>query len=367
MTEESRRERVVYLFGAGASHACAQAVGSAHSILMRDLTQELADRLRAFIDREHPSESRLKNLMNDVIDERTDVEHIITFLDDSSSSLHRQFATTLRQTFEDVLRDRLQQIVDEQGRVPDDLYVALLDIYDIPNLPEELAGILTTNYDSFLESAIRGSAKRALDVGVGFERDTIGELTRLLKLHGSFEWNTTWPITKANGGVTLWIPPGIQKAKAHYPFNLLWGLAREMLDCDVLRVVGSRLGPNDWDLISLLFATRHTNVSRGPYRVELIDSPGQALKLQDAHPYLGVTSILEIDSIGKFLVSEIGGGDPREYHSLSTEERKAIVDKAGAHHNWFRLWLKQKAEAIYRDLGSVETDAGAVQRFLESY
>jgi hypothetical protein len=334
---------------------------------MGDLTQELADKLRIWVDQNYADENSLKNLMNDVIDEQTDFEHIITFLDESSSSQHRAFATVLRQTFEIVLRDRLKQIEKEQNRVPDDLYFALLDMYEVPNLPEELAGILTTNYDSYLESAIRRSSNRSLDVGVAFEHSAIGGgRTRLLKLHGSFEWSETWPITKVDGGVTLWIPPGIQKAKGHYPFNLVWGLARELLDCDVLRVVGSRLGPNDWDLISLLFATRHTNVTRGPYKLELIDSPAQAIKLQTAHPYLGVTSLFELESIGKFLISEVGGGDPREYSSLGSDERAAIVDKA-TNHNWFRLWLTQKAEVTYRELGSVKTNEGAFERLMESY
>ena len=44
------RTKVVYLFGAGASHGCVKAVGSPHGILMRDLGIELSARLRALVD-----------------------------------------------------------------------------------------------------------------------------------------------------------------------------------------------------------------------------------------------------------------------------------------------------------------------------
>jgi len=38
-----KHDRVVYLFGAGASHACAKAVGSAYGTLMKDLVVDLFD------------------------------------------------------------------------------------------------------------------------------------------------------------------------------------------------------------------------------------------------------------------------------------------------------------------------------------
>ncbi len=64
-------------------------------------------------------------------------------------------------------------------------------------------------------------------------------------------------------------------------------MARDVLDCDVLRVIGCRLGSNDWDLISLIFSTHHANRDARPaYDIEIIDAPQHALQLQKAYPYL---------------------------------------------------------------------------------
>jgi hypothetical protein len=240
-------------------------------------------------------------------------------------------------------------------------------MYDVKGLAEELVGILTLNYDGYLEAAVQIALTYDLSPGVDLG-SPVGRKTplRVLKLHGSFDWTKTWPIT-AGEHHPLWIPPGIQKAKGHYPFNLLWGLAREVLDCDILRIVGCRLGSNDWDLISLLFNTRHTNSRRKPYRVEVIDSPKEAKRLQMEFPYLGVQSILEVEPIGSQLIAEFTGSSPRVYDSLTASEQQSVIDMAGTDKNWFRLWLKQMAEALHRDLGSVATGRGVFKSLLEAY
>jgi len=369
MNDDDRKLiRVVYLFGAGASHACAKSVGSAHGILMRDLSEAIADRVRLVVEEDFHGNESLRQLANDVVDAETDFEHIITFLDESSSGLHRKFASALRRVFEEVLRKRLDDIQSEQGRIPDDLYRVLIDMYSVPDFPEQLRGFLTLNYDGYLENALDRSGTRSCDRGIFLNDVKIGpNPVRTLKLHGSFDWDESWPVTLGRGDNTLWIPPGIQKAKEQYPFNLLWGYARELLDCDVLRVVGCRLGPNDWDLISLLFATRHINRSMEPYRVEIVDAPIQAARIQSEYPYLGVESILETEPIGSQLVAEFLGGAPLPFRMLATEQQKAVIANAGNDKNWFRLWLKQKAEITLRDLGSVATASGAFGEFLEAY
>ena len=99
---------------------------------------------------------------------------------------------------------------------------------------------------------------------------------RVIKLHGSFTWTDSWPVRRSRrlkSPDPLWIPPGIQKAKERYPFNILWGLAREQLECDILRVVGCRLSASDWDLISLIFSTHHTHGSNKPCLLYTSPSP----------------------------------------------------------------------------------------------
>lgn len=360
------RERVVYLLGAGATHACVTSVKSAYGILMRHLGPDLASSVRKLFEEDkYRDKESLRTLANSVINENTDFEHVITFLDESSSLLHKEFADQLRVIFERVLRHRLTQIQTEQGDAPVGLYTALLDMYEVRGFGEQLRGFLTLNYDQYLELAIAKLGIHALDAGVHLptSKDAKSHL-RVLKLHGSFGWNHSWPIT-TSGTSTLWIPPGIQKAKENYPFNLLWGLARELLDCDVVRIIGCRLGPNDWDLVSLLFTTRHASAGGRPYRIEVIDSPELATELQADFPYLDILSILEISRVGEQLVSEFIGGDPRPFKTLSDEDQQKAVKAAGTGKNWFRLWLKQMAETTYA-LGSIDTPSGVFKQLLES-
>jgi len=364
LNEKSRR--VVYLFGAGASHGCVEAVGSNRGILMKDLGPDLVSAVHELVKDEYGSRRELVALVNEVVNEEMDYEHLITFLDQSASAIHRAFAANLRDIFERVLKRKLDEINQELGRAPTGLYEALLDIYEVPGVDEVLAGILTVNYDEYIEQAIQSFQDRFVDFGIDVRGNgRKGNPIRLLKLHGSFGWEDAWPIVARGANKLCWIPPGIQKAKDRYPFNALWGLAREMLDCDVLRVVGCRLSPNDWDLISLLFSTRLTNAQGRTYSVELIGSPGHARDLALRYPYLSIRSVLELDEIGPQLVCELIGGKPRSYDSLPEDEQETVLQKADTVSNWFRLWLKQMAEWINRKYGSVDTPTGRLRKLLE--
>lgn len=362
-----KKDAVVYLFGAGASHGCVKAVGSTRGILMEDLGSDLASAVHQLVKEDHyKSHRELAALVNEVVDDETDYEHLITFLDQSTSAIHRDFADDLRGVFENVLKRKLEAIKQELGNDPTGLYEALLDIYEIPGVNEELKGILTINYDEYIEEAIHSFPNHSVDFGVNLlERERRGTPIRLLKLHGSFGWKDAWPIVASGGDSKLWIPPGIQKAKDRYPFNALWGLAREMLNCDVLRIVGCRLSPNDWDLISLLFATRLTHASGHMYSVEVISSPKHARRLAMEYPYLGIRSVLDLDEIGPQLVCEFIGGKPRSYESLREDEKETVWEKADSVSNWFRLWLKQMAEKINRECGSVITRHGRLRALME--
>jgi hypothetical protein len=359
-----KKVRVVYLFGAGASHGGVQAVGSAHGILMKDLALDLATALKARIS-EAPfaGVAGLIDLVNELVDREADFEHVITFLDQSVSGVHRLLADELRVIFESVLRRRLALIDDEVGESASDLYAALIDMYNLQEFNERLHGCLTLNYDAYLETAVRVLGYQP-DFGIPIRgRGSRGRVVTILKLHGSFSWSEQWPVTDTNPERTLWIPPGIQKAKERYPFNVLWGRARELLDCDVLRIVGCQLGANDWDLLSLLFSTRHAHAEGKVYDIEIIDSPWQAQRVRESFPYLDPRSIVEVEPIASQLVPELVGGAPRGFLDLSDDERRQILTLGP--RNWFQVWLKHKAETTYSDLGTDETKAGHFSRFLE--
>lgn len=363
--DSDTRKKVVYLIGAGASHGCVKRASSQYGILMRDLTQSLDEKLNQVVMDEYRSESALMDLLNSVISDDSDFEQIITFLDDSPSKIHRQFADKMRTVFQEVLVERLELIRNELGEDPVGLYAALFDMYEVPGCTESLLGIMTLNYDEYIERAAEKISGGAVDFGFRMRgTQQTQKAHRLLKLHGSFGWEDTWPTTVGNSGHPLWIPPGIQKAKQAYPFNVLWGLAREMLSCDVLRIIGCRLGPNDWDLISLLFTTRHVGNEYSPYTIEIIDSLKNAERLKNDFPYLDVRSIFDIDEIGPQIIGELTGDAPKDFGDL-TEDEKALLRNDTSSSNWFAIWLEQMAEVMTADLGSISTESGLFESLLQ--
>ncbi len=374
MTDITGSKKVAYLIGAGGSHACVKTLGSSNGILMSDLATDLVASIKRLVESDDQYRPLL-GVVNEIVGEEADFEHLITFFDESPSAVHRAFADGMREVFEDVLDARLQQIELEYGRSRTSLYAALFDMYNVKGIDETLHGVLTLNYDDYIEVAaaeIHDSPHIDLDFGASTSK---AKRSWFLKLHGSFAWEDAWPIRRretGNSSRPLWIPPGIRKGKERYPFNLLWGLARDVLDCDVLRVIGCRLGPSDWDLISLLFGTRHANRDRDlPYSIEIIDSPEQAVRLQESYPYLGVKSLFEIDTlgVGRNLVGEFLGTSPCRYDALSdadTTRLREVVEHRG-NENWFRQWLVQMGEGLQATLGeeSTDTDKGAFRRWLE--
>ena len=360
--------RVVYLIGAGGSQACISSIGSPHKLLMKDLVAPLSERLNELIVNNVPEDNGIKYLVNSVMDGTTNVEQVITFLEDAPSVRHRELADIMRTAFEDVLRATLDLIAQDAGADAVRLYKVLLDLHNISDYPETLRGIITTNYDEYLEAAIEEVYSDAVDFGIQVDPPPLAKVKfPLVKLHGSFGWEDSWPIQRnpGSGHTTLWIPPGIYKDKRNYPFNVLWGLARELLSCDLLRVVGFSLGPNDWDLISLLFASRHLNSSK-PLSIEIIDAPLQAHNLKKTFPYLELSSMLESEPIGSQLISELTGRPSPPFAELSNDDQQNLIEALGWDQNWFEVWLIARVETLFVDLGTVSTSSGIVQQFFEN-
>ena len=371
MTNYTPQRKVVYLFGAGASHACVDYWRSPHGILMRHLNRPIAQAVRAFVTSEGQERYRaLDDLTNDLSSDHTDYEQLITFLDDSPSAIHRSFAAELRKQFEMVLRERLNNNEDELGKNRFALYGILLDMYNVKGCPEDLHAALTINYDNYIEAAATALGY-SVDFGMAAPEDTTesSKILKLIKLHGSFYWTDAWPVLThfEDEEAPLWIPPGIYKAKDRYPFNLLWGVARELLQCDLLRVVGCNLSGNDWDLLSLLFTTRHGGApTTNAYEVEIIDSPKHARTLRRRYPYLDVRSMLEIEEmgVGRRIVEELTEGRHRSVESMSEEDLQAVDEM---NQNWFLVWLRQMAVSLDQDerVVSVETRKGMFERIWE--
>lgn len=365
------KRRVVYLLGAGATHGGVKLYGSNTSLLMPGLIVQLSTEMRKLLgDDRYRDHRNLEELLNSVVNEDTDFEQLITFLEDSVSITHREFAADLKNIFSTVLRARLDEVQAELGPHHSQLYATLIDMHRVEGVDEDLKGFLTLNYDGFLEDAIVQHLGEMIDFGVNVNPQNTGAMSdaiRVLKLHGSFTWNDQWPIAASDGVSGLWIPPGIRKTKTDYPFNAIWGLAREMLDCDVVRVIGCNLGANDWDLVSLLFTTRHLHASSGPYDVELITDVDTASRIKKSFPYLGAKHLVDIDIIGREIVGEMLATNPRDVADLEESDQRLLGEQLKANvSNPFAYWLKVKGELMQRDLPSIHTQLGLFESFVGS-
>lgn len=360
-----REQRVVYLLGAGATQGCISHAGSRHNLLMSGLAGPISEALQAAAT--HPGITRL---INDVLMSESpglDFEQLITFLEDSPTRIYRDFSDQIRDAFSSVLIERLDAVEKELGQNSSRLYAALVDMYSVQGTAETLGGFLTLNYDLLLERALI-ELGRGVDYGVN--TSTLGDpssAVKVLKLHGSFGWSEEWPIhAELRHTPGFWIPPGIRKSKNEYPFNAIWGSARELLACDVLRIIGCNLGPNDWDLVSLLFSTRHTHASAQPYRIEVISDFATAERIKKSFPYLDVSWLPELPGVGEQVVGEALQVDPVSFSTLSEEHQKQVTAWLGSNvGNPFRYWLTLMGEAMATDR-DLSTQSGIFDSFVAS-
>ena len=75
--------KVVYLFGAGASHGSARWSGSNTGILMYDLREDISNRIHEVVEStdEYRKDKALQQLISDVLDpDDSDIEQVITGL-----------------------------------------------------------------------------------------------------------------------------------------------------------------------------------------------------------------------------------------------------------------------------------------------
>lgn len=364
---EAAPRRVVYLLGAGATQGSVSYSGGTTNLLMRGLSPLLISGMQELINSEAESRALVGQFINDIMNEDADFEQLTTFLEDAPSAAHRRVAAQFKEVFFSVLQGELRATAAALGGSHSELLAALIDMHQVDRRAEDLAGFLTLNYDSFLEHAIETHLGMPVDYGVSVQpgRSEPSRSIRVLKLHGSFSWVDAWPMTlSATATSARWIPPGIRKAKSDYPYSAIWGLARELLDCDVVRIVGCKLRENDWDLISLLFTTMHAHADGRSYELEIIGRPQSAREIQRRFPYLRAKSILEIEGLGDSIVAEMLGGPPTRFASLAEKEQDIAEQSANKIGNPFAYWLTQMGEAMIRELGSISTDSGRFEAFV---
>lgn len=333
-------KRIAHLFGAGATQAEADYLGARPvNLLMRD--NPTGDGLSTRILQRSGVNGR-----SFMVDRGVDVEKLISLLAASGAARHATLAQEMRQLyFDEVIRG----LAEARVIATPQLAIALLEMHrktQFQRNVEKLIGILTTNHDGLLQIAFQ-EVLGAVNLGFPFASSEFtpamsSAVPPLLQLHGSFTWTFGVPIeirrlrpSSRYHPDTVWLPPAILKESKTYPFNRIASVAYALLvdACDVLRVVGSSLAQNDWNVLSLVFnAQRHREaVGRSTFKIELIMPHQHGVDIQGDCSYLSELTPIGFLTEGRFEAykEEPGTQDP-------------------GMNNVFAYWLKEKVTHHYR-------------------
>lgn len=341
------KKRIVYLFGTGASQGELSLGDAPRRILMQDII----DGLSIKISRQEIES--LSPVSNELSIEGIDVEHLITLYEASGTREHNDIARELKRNFRKEIQNRIDELGEAFSPI---LYKVLLDMHLIEALDEQLVALLTINYEDLLERAMQ-SVHNGINYSVKVSNRHTSfiiddDSPPILKLHGSFNWKTENPIAIVDNIVdeedVLWIPPGVVKKRGNYPFSMIWGRARELLECDILRIIGCSLSRNDWELVSLLYTTQKLRTDRQSYKIEIISPPRTCEEIKNNYKYLTIDGILDISDTREHLISEYFPhhvGKPVVGDVLEELMENVTSDR----YNMFAIWLRAKGEKLQRD------------------
>ena len=329
----------------------------------------MTSNIRDVIRTKYSSKPFSSKVWNEIMDDNYDLEHIISVLE---YQYNYSASNTLRDYYRNAIVELSQKIFHNRGtpgkrtfNLPYNLYTVLIDMHLNlkASLDEELLCIISLNYENILEKTIKKHLKFDIDYGIDTTPKTNVNKIPIFKLHGSFNWKNVRPIEVSNNMTTLnpintlWIPPGVEKRKENYPFNLLWGKALEMImSCDVVRVIGCSLSRNDWGLIPMLYTIQRFNTQGKKITIEIIDFPGTAEKIKNSYQYLNVISITEIKEVYSFYERKFPGA-PKD--KILEEIKHLIVSPA----NPLQLWLDAKIEDLIENSRKIKTKLAIVENF----
>lgn len=356
MKKKNGSKKIVYLLGTGATQAEISLRGETIRISMRDITDGILRKI------EKNNIKSLAVLKNELTAEYADIEHLITLYESTGIYKHEIMAKHLKKLFKEEIQERTRNIKPK-------LLTALIDMHGIAQLNEELKGILTLNYEDILEKAVQ-EVKGGVDYSIEMNcrhasLKKCKSTVPVLKLHGSFNWKNEFPIILTDDDNirkpenALWIPPGVEKRQERYPFSIIWGRAREALDCDVLRVIGCSLSRNDWQLVSLLYTTQKLNIHKKAYDIELIDYFDKGKEIRGRYSYLRFSLISEIKEVRDYLIKSFSL-DSAAGDKLSKDIEELLSDKK---NNIFDIWLRAKGEDLKNRNIPIKTSA----TFFENY
>lgn len=290
-----KHKKVVYLFGAGATHA---EVMNMHKDLTTRIIEEKGLLIKHVSKRVIAKAKKDKDFIKDIeyimrSDRPSNIEELVSLIETNRIEKASEKADRLRNLVEDDISSHLQGDKKSNGPV---LYKSLLELHKKIHEKEQVFGLITLNYDNLLDKAYKEILGKEPNycTRFGSRNDLPRNDLPLLKLHGSFEWPTI-KMGKNEFRVPI-MPLGIRKNYFELPFNFIWGRAGEILaECDTLRVIGCSLDRNDWGLIDLLFKS---HLWKGEsYEIEIIDFDDTGRDIRQHFGFLPrITKAREIES-----------------------------------------------------------------------
>ena len=313
--------RILYLFGAGATHAELANLEGDHleepflskkGLLIEHVSSRIIVKAQPFL-RSIQMVSAPKGPMN--------IELFISLIENSRFKRSNEITARLKQ----LVKSDIEGILTKTKRKRFYLHKALLELHQHPEVAgkEKLEGLISLNYDTVLDEAFREIYEHSPNYSFELNRREDSNFIPLLKLHGSFNWNRI----RVRGRPRSFeiIPLGASKNYLHIPYNFIWSRALELLcGCDVLRVVGCSLSPNDIHLIDLLFKA---HIERGrPFEIQIIARDNTGEDIQRNYGFF--REIKRLTEIEETLITELRPRNPFKAW-LASKSVKLLKEQIG--------------------------------------
>ena len=309
-------KNVVYLFGAGATHAELGLDSELEQKQQGLLISNVSDRV---IEKARRDTEYLKDLeMVSAVSGSLNIELLISLIE--NSKIHRWQEKT--RSLKDLIEKDIKGVLTPSRTRTFHLHNGLLELHCHPAMKEreEVIGLISLNYDDVLDKAYKAVLRTPPNYC--FSLDTSAPSSKnppLLKLHGSFNWNNQ-KIRGRRRTIEI-IPFGSSKNYLHSPYSFIWNRSLEtLIECDVLRVIGCSISPNDGHLIDLLF---RAHLEKGTaFQIEIIDSEEAGENIQKNYGFF--PKIKRLTEIEGNLIPERSPVNP------------------------FRTWLKHKGHRVLK-------------------
>lgn len=222
----AKQKQVVYLFGAGATHAEIsnlypdEDLDEKRGLLIGHVSSRVIERARR-------DPRYLKNVeMVSGTSGSLNIELLVSLLE--SSKIHGWAAKTAR--LKNLVEHDIKAVLKKSLTKRFFLHKALLEFHELPVVrsKEELLALISLNYDDVLDQAYKELIFKQINYSFSLRTDLpSSSKLPLLKLHGSFNWKNQQIL--GNRRTVEIIPVGSSKSYLHAPYGFIWNRALDSL------------------------------------------------------------------------------------------------------------------------------------------